>query len=106
MKASNKKVRNTCTITHVYDIKSWIAPHLEEIHGHTAPHIFHFQVNHSKKRAELRYKNWSNEPWYPTEDKDGLILLKVCSSSGMGYLTLFKLWLADYSLRCTKLGKT
>ena len=74
MKASNKRVRTTSTLSYVFDIKNWISPHLDEVHGHTIPHVFRFQLNHSK-RAEMHYKNWSHEEWQPEEG--GLLLLKV-----------------------------
>jgi hypothetical protein len=75
-RVSNKKVLSTSTLEYLFDIRNWIEPHLDEIHGHTAPHVFNFKLNRSKK-AELRYKNWSHEPWDPAEGKGGLILLKV-----------------------------
>ena len=77
MKASNQKVKSSTTLKYVFDIKNWIAPHLDEIHGHTAPHVFRFRLTHAK-RAEMHYQNWSHDPWKPiTVDGIGLILLKV-----------------------------
>ena len=73
MKVSNQNVKSTHSLKYVFDIKNWIAPHLDEIHGHTVPHVFRFTLNHSKK-AEMHYKHWSHEQWQP---EHGLILLKV-----------------------------
>lgn len=39
-KASNQAVRGTEVFQYMFDIKSWISPFLEDIHGHTVPHIF------------------------------------------------------------------
>ena len=78
LKASNHSVKNVSTLKHVFDIKSWIAPHLDEIHGHTSPHIFRFRFNHTTQKAEMHYKHWSHEPWEAGGDNDsGLFLLKV-----------------------------
>ena len=85
LKSSNQNVKNTTTLEYIFDIKNWIAPHLDEIHGHTAPHIFRFRLNHSK-RAEMHYKNWTHESWEPSDTSDdGLLLLKVCYLSLIHY---------------------
>ena len=76
LRASNQNVKHSSTLNYVFDIKNWIAPHLDEIHGHTAPHVFRFRLNHAK-RAEMHYQHWSHEPWKPSGDGSGLILLKV-----------------------------
>jgi hypothetical protein len=73
---SNKNVKMVSTLNYVFDIKNWIAPHLDEIHGHTAPHVFRFQLNHASKRAEMHYKHWSHDPWEP-RGEHGLYILKV-----------------------------
>ena len=49
LRASNQNVKHSSTLNYVFDIKNWIAPHLDEIHGHTAPHVFRFCLNHVKK---------------------------------------------------------
>lgn len=89
MKASNQSVRATFTPTHVFDIKNWISPHLDEIHGHTAPHVFRFRLNQSKK-AEMHYKHWSHEEWAP---QGGFIPLKVSMSHVSATKQSYKLYL-------------
>ena len=92
LKASNKNVKFSTTLKYVLDVKGWIAPHLDEIHKHTAPHVFRFQYNHSKQKAEMFYKHWSHEPWQPTGDNGGLILLKVihsCSDTCVYYFCVY-----------------
>ena len=65
--ASNQNVKHSSTLNYVLDIKIWIAPHLDEIHGHTAPLVFRFRLNHAK-RAEMYYQHCSHEPWKPSGD--------------------------------------
>ena len=74
-KESNQTVNDVETIRYVFDIKTWIAPHLEEIHNHTTPHIFALRRNINGKAA-LFYKAWSQCKWEP-HDGNGLVLLKV-----------------------------
>lgn len=38
-KAANHTVRQTSTLKFIFNIKTWISPYLEEIHGHTAPRV-------------------------------------------------------------------
>lgn len=38
---------------------------------------FRFRLNHAKKKAEMHYQHWSHEPWQPSGDDGGHILLKV-----------------------------
>ena len=58
-------------VREVVDIKSWILPHLNDIHGHTTPLCFKFMLVNEK--ATMYYRHWSTDPWC---DK-GVILLKV-----------------------------
>lgn len=74
-KAANHAVRGVITLEYIFDIKSWLSPHLAEIHGHTSPHVFLFQKN-SEGVAVMFTKHWSHEDWEPAE---GLRLLKVTS---------------------------
>jgi hypothetical protein len=67
------------TITDVFDIKSWIAPHLNEIHGHTTPLCFKFVL--VNEMATMFYRHWSTDPWC---DK-GVILLKVKDFKNIKY---------------------
>ena len=46
--------------------RQWIEPHLEEIHKHTAPHIFLFKKS-LQGRAEMFYKHWSKDEWSPSK---------------------------------------
>lgn len=78
MKASNQNVKCVSTLRYIFDMKNWIAPHLDEIHGHTAPHIFRFRFNHASQKAEMHYKHWSHESWQADKDSEnGYFLLKV-----------------------------
>ena len=71
---SNQTVRDVTTLQHVFDIRNWIGPCLDEIHRHTIPHVFLFKRN-AEGRAEMFYKQWSHKPWEPSGS--GLKLLKV-----------------------------
>lgn len=72
-KAANHTVRETSTLKFIFDIKTWISPYLEEIHGHTTPHVFLFRRN-VKGKACMYTKTWSHQEWEPEQ---GLQLLKV-----------------------------
>ena len=72
-KASNHAVCGTRTLKYIFDIKSWISPCLEEIHGHTAPHVFLFRRNADRK-AVMFTKKWSHEEWEP---EGGFRILEV-----------------------------
>ena len=72
-KAANSSVRGVTNLQYIFDIKSWLSPHLAEIHGHTTPHVFLFRKN-ADGVAVMFTKNWSHEEWEPQE---GLLLLKV-----------------------------
>lgn len=55
----------------VYDIKSWIEGHAEELHEHTIPRCFEFELNEEGK-AVMQYRNWIHEQW-----KGPIVILKV-----------------------------
>ena len=55
----------------VYDIKSWITDHAEELHEHTVPKCFKFELNEERK-AVMHYRNWSHEQW-----QGPIVILKV-----------------------------
>lgn len=66
----------TFLIDVMFDIKSWISPHLNELHGHRDPHCFKFVLN--KDNKSIRYFwNWSTDLWCP-EDR-AIVILKVCT---------------------------
>lgn len=58
----------------VYDIKSWISDHAEELHEHTVPKCFKFELNDEWK-AIMHYRNLSREQW-----QGPIVILKVCTS--------------------------
>ena len=60
----------------IWDIKSWLLPHINTPHGHTNPHNFLFQCGESGK-GEMRYRNWSSDSWLPLPPEHGVVLLKV-----------------------------
>ena len=68
----------------VYDVKSWLSPHIEDLHGHTQPHCFKFVLN-SDGYSEMYYKNWSHDVW----SENGLILLKVCLNMSPSHIIPF-----------------
>ena len=77
-RAANPSVCGTSTLKHILDIKSWLSPYLEEIHGHTIPHVFLFRRD-SEGRAVMftkHTKHWLHEDWEPNR---GLKILKVCN---------------------------
>lgn len=76
-KAANHTSRKTMTLNYIVDFKKWIAPHIEEVHGHTNPHIFLFKRN-ALGKSVMYYKNWTHDDFQP---KDGVKLLKVNISS-------------------------
>ena len=69
-RAANHSVCGTSRLKHIFDIKSWLSPYLEEIHGHTVSHR-----RDSEGRAVMLTKHWSHEDWEPN---GGLKILKVC----------------------------
>ena len=59
-------------LPYVYDVKSWLAPHIEDLHGHTQPHCFKF-TRDREGCAVMHFKNWSSDLW----SSECLNLLKV-----------------------------
>ncbi len=45
VRVSNNSVIMVKTLTYAFNIKHWIAPHLDDIRYHTEPHIFLFKRN-------------------------------------------------------------
>ncbi|XP_033124318.1 uncharacterized protein LOC117122730 [Anneissia japonica] len=50
----------TSVITHIFDIKDWIQPYLQDIRYHSKPHQFKFTVDDTGK-CIMRTKNWSTD---------------------------------------------
>lgn len=46
----------------VYDIREWIEDYAVELHAHTNPKCFKFELNDDGK-AEMYYRNWSHQQW-------------------------------------------
>lgn len=59
---SNQNSKFSSTLNYVFDIKSWISLHIEDIHQHTVPHVFLFRKNADSK-AEMLYKHWAHDDW-------------------------------------------
>ena len=55
-----------------HDVRSWLAPYIEDIHGHNQPHCFRFTLNEDQQ-AVMHYKNWSHDGW----SEEGIVLLTV-----------------------------
>ena len=73
-RVSNHHVVGVTTLSYMFDIRGWIAPHLDEIRYHTEPHIFLFKKCPTTGHAVMYYKHWSHDAWEPD---GGLLLLKV-----------------------------
>ena len=58
----------------IFDVKSWLSPIYENLHGHSTPHCFKFLLGTSG-RALMFFKLCSHDPW--CDDKDAVVLLKV-----------------------------
>ena len=58
----------------VLDVKSWITPTLEDVHGHSTPHCFKF-VLVDESEVFMYYRLWSSDAW--CETADALKLLHV-----------------------------
>ena len=58
---------------HLYNAKDWIEDSIAEVHGHSEPLCFKFQLDDEGK-AQLFSARWSNTPW-----KNHGNLLKVLS---------------------------
>ena len=59
-------------LNHLYDVCNWIAPGLNDLHGHSQPHCFRFTLN-LQDEAIMQYRNWSYQIW----SEVGVLLLKV-----------------------------
>ena len=75
-KASNHSVRDVATVSYIFDIRAWLAPHIQEIHCHTYPHIFLFKKNESGKGVML-YKHWSHENWEFPEGDSAILKVSI-----------------------------
>ena len=58
----------------MYNIKSWILPHINELHGHSQPHCFKFVLNYEDK-AVMYFRNWTSDPW--CSEEEAMVVLKV-----------------------------
>lgn len=67
----------TFLIDTMYDIKSWIIPHLNELHGHRDPHCFKFELNEHSKSV-MYFRNWTTDAWC-SEDQ-AIVILRVCNA--------------------------
>lgn len=62
----------TILLESIYDVRSWLAPYIDEIHGHSQPHCFRFTLNENEQ-AVMNFKNWSHQRW----SDEALLILKV-----------------------------
>ena len=62
-KQSNKAVVGSNVLTHVVNVKRWLAPHLEELHQHTQPRL---QI-----QSELKWKDLASLQEMVTHGLDG-----------------------------------
>ncbi len=56
----------------VFEIKTWLGPHVEELRGHSQPHCYRFTTN-GEGHAAMHYRQWSGQVWLP---ENGLLLIK------------------------------
>jgi hypothetical protein len=59
-----------CNVPWVHDIKDWLKPNMEDLHGHSTPLSFKFTSNGQK--AVMRFRHWCSEPW----SEETLVILK------------------------------
>ena len=61
----------------VLDVKAWLTPSLENMHGHSGPHCFKFipVTEGDTTNVLMYYRNWTSDPW--CETSEALQLLKV-----------------------------
>ncbi|KAL5468782.1 hypothetical protein EMCRGX_G029899 [Ephydatia muelleri] len=52
-------------VEHLLDVKNWMIPHIQEIHGHTEPHCFRFTQSHCGENIVMHYRQWSGQAWIP-----------------------------------------
>ena len=71
-KASMDPTPTTTLIEHMFNVKKWILPHLNDLHGHRDPHCFKFVCNEHNK-CLMFFRNWTCDPWCP-EDKATVVL--------------------------------
>ena len=74
IESSYADVPQATLIDKMYDVKSWLLPHLDPLHNHSYPHIFRFKRDASGT-VVMKYKEWSKSPWEPSDA--GIILFKV-----------------------------
>ena len=66
-KSSNHTVVKVFVLEYLYDIRDWIASHIDEIRYHSQPHIFLFKKN-CHGQTVFYYKQWSHDDWEPSSD--------------------------------------
>ena len=74
-KESNKGVICSDVLSHVFDVKMRLTPHLEDLHQHTQPHVF-------KTPVEKQSSTTRNGPIWT------LSVLKVITYSKLIFLTV------------------
>ena len=62
----------TSFIEAMFDVKAWLIPHLNDLHGHRDPHCFKFLLNEQNK-CVMFYRNWTSDVWCP-EDRAAVVL--------------------------------
>ena len=56
---------NIEVIDHIYDIRGWLLPHLENISDHTKPHHYRFLWNINKRMVDVAYRGTEKQAWKP-----------------------------------------
>ena len=77
-KSANQLMKDVIQLPHMYDMKAWLDPVLEQLHNHSNLHIFKL-IRGSDGVSKMLYKNWNKDKWLP-EKSSGISLLKVCAN--------------------------
>ena len=54
----------------ILDVKSWVMPSLDDVHGHSAPHCYKFVRTSDDDTPQVLtyFRLWSNNAWCETDD--------------------------------------
>jgi len=70
---------NVRVVQHVFDIKAWLLPQVDELHGHSTPHCFKFIKKSGFEDVLMYSKLWSSDAW--CSETEAIIPLKVSTSN-------------------------
>ena len=76
----------TADLTNIWNIKSWLLPHIKGLKNHSRPHAFRF-IKGKDGNVEMTYRNWSTsgkKVWMPK--KGYLKILKAIPAESLSVL--------------------